>query len=79
MSIMKYLSKQCYILLIGILVASAAIAQQVPTDTTREQLQEIAMGEESIKEQIEGKNRVIVFKSFNPTIKFVMILDKSME
>ena len=27
----------------------------VPTDTTREQLQEIAMGEESIKEQIEGK------------------------
>src|SRR3954453_23264806 len=35
MSIMKYLSKQCYILLIGILVASAAIAQQVPTDITR--------------------------------------------
>ena len=27
----------------------------VPTDTTREQLEEIAMGEESIKEQIEGK------------------------
>lgn len=27
----------------------------VPTDTTREQLQEIAMGEESIKEQIDGK------------------------
>ena len=27
----------------------------VPTDTTKEQLQEIAMGEESIKEQIDGK------------------------
>ena len=27
----------------------------VPTDTTKEELEEIAMGDESIKEQIDGK------------------------
>jgi leucyl-tRNA synthetase len=27
----------------------------VPTDTTREKLEEIAMGDDSIKEQIDGK------------------------